>query len=429
MKNLETKNEQNIVTPESVGLDSKVLNNISSYLEETYINPGKLIGTITLVARNGEIAYLESLGMMDREKKRPMEENAIFRIFSMTKPITSIALMQLYEKSLFRLDDPVHWYIPSWKNLRVYQSGIYPNFLTSRPNRHMTIRDLFSHMSGLTYHFMYRTNIDAAYRELGVGTHGRFGEDGALGHKATTDGLEEMVEMISTLPLEFSPGEQWNYSVSTDVLGHLVEIFSGMKLDKYFQKNIFEPLGMVDTSFTCPKEKLNRLTSCYEHKIKEDPKLVDSPKDSWTTKESRFLSGGGGLVSTISDYYNFASMLLNQGEFNGIRIIGRKSLQMMASNHLPGGQDLTEMSQSAFSETPYKGIGFGLGFSVMLDPVKAQVLSDPGEFGWGGMASTVFWVNPKEKMVVIFLTQLIPSATYQIRRELRTLSYSALMPE
>ena len=165
------------------------------------------------------------------------------------------------------------------------------------------------------------------------------------------------------------------------------------------------------------------------NKIKEDPKLVDSPKDSWTTKESRFLSGGGGLVSTISDYYNFASMLLNQGEFNGIRIIGRKSLQMMASNHLPGGQDLTEMSQSAFSETPYKGIGFGLGFSVMLDPVKAQVLSDPGEFGWGGMASTVFWVNPKEKMVVIFLTQLIPSATYQIRRELRTLSYSALMPE
>ena len=429
MKNLKVNLNNNIVSPESVGLDSRVLKNIGSYLEEHYINKGKLIGTITLVARNGKIAYLDSLGMMDREKKRPMQEDAIFRIFSMTKPITSIAFMQLYEQSFFRLDDPVHWYIPSWKGLRVYQSGLYPNFLTSRPKRYMTIRDLMTHMSGLTYHFMNRTNVDAAYRILGVGTHGRFGEDGTLGFKKTGEGLEEMVNMISTLPLEFSPGEQWNYSVSTDVLGYLVELFSGMKLDDYFQKNIFDPLGMVDTGFICPKEKLNRLTSCYEHQIKREPKLVDPPTDSWTTKDSRFLSGGGGLVSTISDYYNFTSMLLNQGEFNGERIIGRKALEIMSTNHLPEGQDLTEMSQSAFSETPYKGIGFGLGFSVMLDPTKSQVLSDPGEFGWGGMASTIFWVNPKEKMVVIFLTQLIPSATYQIRRELRTLSYSALMPE
>ncbi len=416
-----------IVSPESVGLDSKVLSNIRKYLEEQYVNPGKLVGTLTLVARKGEVAYLDALGFMDREKKQAMQEDAIFRIYSMTKPITSIAFMQLYEKSLFRLDDPVHWYIPSWKNLRVYQSGVYPNFLTSRPKRYMTIRDLMTHMSGLTYHFMYRTNVDAAYRVLGVGTHGRFGEEGALGHKKTGDGLEEMVNMIATLPLEFSPGEQWNYSVSTDVLGYLIEHFSGMKLDEYFQKNIFGPLAMQDTGFICPKDKLDRLTSCYEHQVNEEPKLVDPQEDSWTTRESIFLSGGGGLVSTMSDYYNFASMLLNQGELNGVRIIGRKALQMMSSNHLPGGQDLTEMSQSAFSETPFKGIGFGLGFSVMLDPVKSQVLSDPGEFGWGGMASTIFWVNPKEKMVVIFLTQLIPSATYQIRRELRTLSYSALI--
>ncbi|MEE3294964.1 MAG: serine hydrolase domain-containing protein [Pseudomonadota bacterium] len=429
MKNLKVNLNNNIVSPESVGLDSRVLKNIGSYLEDYYINPGKLIGTITLVARKGEIAYLDSLGMMDREKKIPMKEDAIFRIFSMTKPITSIALMQLYEKSLFRLDDPVHWYIPSWKNLRVYQSGVYPNFITSRPNRHMTIRDLLTHMSGLTYHFMYRTNVDAAYRLLGIGTHGAFGEEGASGHNKSEDGLEEMVNMLSTLPLEFSPGDQWNYSVSTDVLGHLIELFSGMKLDDYFQKNIFEPLEMKDTGFLCPKEKLDRLTSCYEHQVKGNPKLVDSPKDSWTLKQSKFLSGGGGLVSTISDYYNFLSMLLSQGEFNSTRIIGRKSLQIMTINHLPSGQDLTDMSQSAFSETPYKGIGFGLGFSIMLDPAKSQVLSDPGEFGWGGMASTVFWVNPKEEMLVIFLTQLIPSVTYQVRRELRTLSYSALMPE
>ena len=186
---------------------------------------------------------------------------------------------------------------------------------------------------------------------------------------------------------------------------------------------------MQDTGFICPKDKLDRLTSCYEHQVNEEPKLVDPREDSWTTRESIFLSGGGGLVSTMSDYYNFASMLLNQGELNGVRIIGRKALQMMSSNHLPGGQDLTEMSQSAFSETPYAGVGFGLGFSVMLDPAKSQTLSDIGEYGWGGAASTVFMINPEEDMVIIFLTQLLPSSTYQVRRELRSLVYSALMPE
>jgi len=404
-----------VVSPESVGLDGKVIGNIRDYLKEQYVEPGKYLGTLTLVARKGEIAYLDALGFMDRENKKAMQEDAIFSIYSMSKPITSIALMQLYEKSLFRLDDPIHWHIPSWRNLRVYESGLYPNFLTSRPKRHMTIRDLLSHMSGLTYDFMLRTNVDAAYRKTKL--------------QATGD-LQAMIDTLAQLPLEFSPGDQWNYSVSTDVCGYLVEHFSGMKLDKYFQKHIFDPLSMQDTGFSCAKEKVDRLASLYEQHPKKGPVLVD-PGGAKTArvKKRKMLSGGGGLLSTMSDYYRFCSMLLNQGELDGTRIIGRKTLAMMASNHLPDNKDLTEMSQSAFSETTYQGVGFGLGFSVILDPVKTQSLTDVGEYGWGGAASTVFWVNPKEEMVVIFLTQLLPSSTYQVRRELRSLVYSALMPE
>ena len=404
-----------VVSPESVGLDGKVMGNIRDYLKEQYVEPGKYVGTLTLVARKGEIAYLDALGFMDRENKKAMQEDAIFSIYSMSKPITSIALMQLYEKSLFRLDDPIHWHIPSWRNLRVYESGLYPNFLTSRPKRHMTIRDLLSHMSGLTYDFMLRTNVDAAYRKTKL--------------QATGD-LQAMIDTLAQLPLEFSPGDQWNYSVSTDVCGYLVEHFSGMTLDKYFQKHIFDPLGMEDTGFSCAKEKVDRLASLYEQHPKKGPVLVD-PGGAKTArvKKRKMLSGGGGLLSTMSDYYRFCSMLLNQGELDGTRIIGRKTLAMMASNHLPDHKDLTEMSQSAFSETTYQGVGFGLGFSVILDPVKTQSLTDVGEYGWGGAASTVFWVNPKEEMVVIFLTQLLPSSTYQVRRELRSLVYSSLMPE
>ena len=398
-----------VVNPESLGLDSLVLENIKEYLNDTYVKDGKYVGTMTLVSRKGEVAYLDSLGFMDRENGRPMQENSIFRIYSMSKAITSIAIMQLYEKSKFRLDDPVHWYIPSWKNLRVYQSGVYPNFLTSRPERHMTIRDLLTHMSGLTYDFMYKSNVDAAYRKTKVQQAGT---------------LEEFVEILSTLPLEFSPGDKWNYSVSTDVLGYLVEVISGMKLEEYFKAHIFEPLEMVDTSFSCPEEKLDRLASLYEHIPDNEPRLLEIP-----FLNTKMASGGGGLFSTMSDYHNFCSMLLHQGEFNGKRLIGRKTLELMTVNHLPNNQDLTEMSESAFSETPYAGVGFGLGFSVMLDPAKSQTTSDVGEYGWGGAASTVFMINPKEEMFIIFLTQLLPSSTYQVRRELRSIIYSALSPE
>ena len=398
-----------VVKPETVGLDSNILKNIGTYLDKTYVKDGRYVGTLTLVARKGEIAYLDSLGYMDREKERPMQEDAIFRIYSMTKSVTSIAIMQLLEKSKFRLDDPVHWYIPQFKDMGVFQAGVYPNFVTSKPKRHMTIKDLLTHMSGLTYNFMYRTNIDAAHRSSDV---------------MRAENLEDFVDTLSKIPLEFSPGDKWNYSVSTDVLGYLVEKLSGQKLDEYFQEHIFEPLGMIDTGFNCPEEKKSRLASLYEHNPLGKPNLMEVP-----SLDVKMLSGGGGLFSTLSDYYKFASMLLNKGELNGVRVIGRKTLEYMIMNHLPDGKDLTEMSESAFSETPYAGVGFGLGFSVMTDPAKSQTLSDVGEFGWGGMASTVFFINPKEDMLVIFLTQLVPSSTYQVRRELRSLVYSALKPQ
>ena len=398
-----------VVNPESVGLDSSVLGKVRSYLDNTYVKEGKYVGTLTLVARKGEIAYLDALGFMDRENQRPMQNDTIFRIYSMTKAVTSIAVMQLLEQSKFRLDDPVYWHIPSFKDLRVFQAGEYPNFITSRPKRHVSIRDLLTHMSGLTYGFMYRTNVDSAYRKM---------------NSQPPKNLDDFIQAVSKMPLEFSPGDKWNYSISTDVLGYLVEQISGLKLDEYFKKYIFEPLDMVDTDFTCPKEKLSRLASLYEHNPSGEPRFMETPALDVT-----YLSGGGGLFSTMSDYYQFASMLLNQGELNGKRIIGRKTIELMTTNHLPDGKDLTEMSESAFSETPYAGVGFGLGFSVMLDPAKSQTLSDIGEFGWGGMASTVFFINPKEDMLVIFMTQLIPSSTYQVRRELRSLIYSALKPE
>ena len=282
-----------VVSPESVGLDSSVLENVRSYLEETYVNKGKYIGTLTLVARKGEVAYLDALGFMDRENKRPMQADTIFRIYSMTKAVTSIAVMQLLEQSKFRLDDPVYWYIPSFKDLRVYQAGEYPNFITSRPERQMSIRDLLTHMSGLTYGFMYRTNVDAAYRKI---------------NSQPTKNLDEFIEDVSKMPLEFSPGDKWNYSISTDVLGHLVEKISGLKLDEYFKKNIFEPLGMIDTDFTCPEEKKERLASLYEHNPSGEPRLMEVP-----ALDVKYLSGGGGLLSTMFDYYKFTSMLLTKG--------------------------------------------------------------------------------------------------------------------
>lgn len=396
------------------GLSLDRLRNIENHIERSYIQPGKLPGTLTLVARRGEIAYIKAQGLMDVERNKPMCRDTIFRIYSMTKPITSIAMMQLYEQGRFLLDDPVHRYIPSWKNMQVYKSGVYPHFLTTPANSVMTIRDLLTHMSGLTYGFMQQTNVDAAYRELGL--------DGSQGLT-----LEMLVKQLAELPLEFSPGTAWNYSVSTDVLGYLVQLLSGQPFDEYLHEHIFKPLNMLDTGFHVRDDQLERFAACYQYQLSDQFELQDDPESSPFRREAAFLSGGGGLVSTIDDYFNFAQALSQGGEFQGQRIIGRKTLEFMRSNHLPGNQDLPGLSVGAFSETPYAGSGFGLGFSVKTDVTKSQTNGSVGEYGWGGLASTNFFIDPIEDLVMIFMTQLIPSSSYPIRQELRAIVNGALL--
>jgi CubicO group peptidase (beta-lactamase class C family) len=404
-----------MVKPEEVGLSSQRLARIHTHFQR-YIDAGKIAGCLTLVARQGQIAFFEPQGHLEVERQRPMQHNTIFRIYSMTKPITSVALMMLYEQGCVQLDDPVHKFIPAWNGLQVFVSGNHPLFVTAPVGRPMTIRDLLTHTSGLTYGFMERTNVDAAYRKLGVADMNKPGYT-----------LQNMAETLAELPLEFSPGTRWNYSVSTDVLGYLVEVISGQRFDVYLREQILQPLGMLDTGFTVAEAQLARFACNYERQRDGSLRCIDTPQRS-QYRDRSFFSGGGGLVSTAEDYFRFTAMLRNRGELDGVRLLGRKTVELMTMNHLPGGEDLTHLAQPGmFTETAYAGVGFGLGFSVMQDPTRAQILGTPGEFAWGGAASTAFWVDPREDLIVIFMTQLIPSSSYPLRRELRTLTYAALI--
>lgn len=394
-------------TPEDVGLSAARLYKID-HLTQGYINDGMLPGTITLVARRGKIVHLSCQGKMDIEADKSMEDDTLFRIYSMSKPVTTTALMMLYEDGRFQLDDPVSRFIPAFRELQVYSA----DGRHTAPARPMTIRDLLTHTSGLTYGFMNSTPVDAMYRQQGV-------EQSA--------NLAEMVSKLAGIPLLFSPGSRWSYSVATDVCGHLVELIADTPFDEFLEEQIFAPLGMTDTGFVVPEDKVHRFAANYDRTSDNGMRLIDSPESSPYLQDRGLHSGGGGLVSTIHDYYKFASMLLNQGEQAGTRILGRKTVALMTSNHLPNNGDLTSMGQAVFSETPYDGIGFGLGFSVMLDPATAQILGSPGEFAWGGAASTYFFVDPKEDMLVIFMTQLMPSSSYPIRREMRVLAYQSII--
>ena len=395
------------------GFSTEKLGNIESYLQEKYIDTNRYVGTLTGIYRNGQLGFISTLGLMDRESRKPIERDTIFRIYSMTKPITSVALMSLYEKGLFQLDDPVSEYIPAFKDLNVYAEGIFGNYKTTYPDREMTIRDLLSHQSGLTYGFMERSNVDAAYRELGI-------------EKESQQNLQEFVNVLSTIPLEFSPGTAWNYSVSTDVCGYLIEVISGKTLDMFLEEEIFQPLGMADTGFYVPSSKTWRLSSNYEYREGQEPILVDDANTGSYINPPTLFSGGGGLVSTLDDYMAFCKMILGRGSLAGHRILSRKTLDLMSSNHLTNGKDLRSCAYGRWSETSYTGVGFGLGFSVLLDPAASQVSGSKGELAWGGAASTAFWIDPLEEMAVVFLTQLLPSSTYNVRRELRSLVYSAL---
>ena len=396
-----------------LGFDLRRLDRIGAFLESEYVAPQKLAGAQVTVFRHGEVAYSTTLGLADLERGTPLKPDAIFRIYSMTKPITSIAFMMLVEEGKVALDDPVAKYIPEWKGLGVFAAGTLDGWLTRPPSAPMRIVDLLRHTSGLTYGFQQRGNIDQAYRRLHLE---EFNNPG---------GLDGMIADLAKLPLQFSPGESWNYSVSTDVLGYLVGKISGQPFERFLQERIFDPLGMVDTGFCVPPEKADRLPACYTL-TPRGRELLDDPKTSLCLAPPSLVSGGGGLLSTSADYLRFARMLLGGGELDGQRLISPKTLSLMTANHLPGGQDLTEASVSLFSEAAYAGVGFGLGFAVTLDPAKTLIPGSPGEFFWGGMASTFFWVDPLEDLTCVFMTQLTPSSSYPVRRQLRTLVYSAM---
>jgi CubicO group peptidase (beta-lactamase class C family) len=387
---------------------------IETFLKEHYLDTGRLPNTQILVAQDGEIAHFSSQGAA-REGGKAIDEGSLFRIASMTKPVTSIAFMMLVEEGKVAVDTPVHHVLPEFKDIGVYNGGGGGVPFQTRPTAQpMRMVDLLRHTSGLTYSFQNRTNIDAAHREGKLENwHGNLDLDG-------------LVAALGQLPLEFSPGEAWNYSVSTDVLGAVVQRVSGLSLPEFFRTRIFAPLKMEDTFFAVPESKTGRLTDCYTFVPGTGRVMHDRGAESAWSQEPKQVSGGGGLVSTTLDYHRFCSMLLNGGELDGARIVGRKTLELMTMNHLPGGSDLAAMSKSLFSEAANAGTGFGLGFAVNIDVARSMIPGSVGEFYWGGMFSTAFFVDPVERIHMVFMTQMSPSNVYPIRRELKTLIYSAL---
>lgn len=397
--------------PEKAGFDAGRLARITDHLEQNYVEPGKIAGCQVLVSRHGYLAYFKSLGRASIERNEALADDAIFRIYSMTKPVTSIALMQLYERGLFQLNDPVTRVIPEWAGQQVYVSGELDNLETRPPRVPMTFRHMLSHRAGLSYG-QSRHPVDEAYQEQGI-------------NRDRGETLRDFIEKLAHVPLMYDPGERWLYSLATDVCGYLVEALSGQPFDEYLAEHIFEPLGMVDTGFRVSEDRVARLTSNYQRRVDKGLDLIDDGRDSRYSKPTRFFSGGGGLVSTMSDYYRFCEMLRRGGELDGRRVVSPRTIDLMTRNHLPGGADLAGFALGSFSETAYEGIGFGLGFAMTLGQVESGGYG-AGDYYWGGAASTIFWVDPAEDLVVIFLTQLMPSGTFNFRGQLKNIIYGAI---
>ena len=401
------------LAPEQAGFDPGRLDRITEHLNKNYVEPGKIAGCQTLVARHGHVAHFSTLGCADKERATPLRQDAIFRIYSMTKPITSVALMSLYEQGFFQLNDPVSRYLPSWKDQKVFVGGDADNPELEAPAQPMTFRHVLSHTGGLTYG---ATNhpVDRLFRREGV-------------NRDRNETLATFIDRLGRVPLRYQPGTAWMYSVSTDVCGALVEAISGRPFDEYLREVIFEPLGMKDTSFWVAPEKRDRFTANYQRNPDRSLKLIDDPQgESVYYAPPSFFSGGGGLTSTTADYLRFCEMLRRGGELDGARILGSRTIAMMQKNHLPGGGDLAGLAIGTFSETAYEGTGFGLGFATTLGEVQAGSLG-AGDYYWGGAASTIFWVDPIEDLICIFMTQLMPSSTFNFRGQLKSIIYSAIV--
>ncbi|HVV35538.1 MAG TPA: serine hydrolase domain-containing protein [Acidimicrobiales bacterium] len=399
------------VDPDGAGLDAKQLARIGEHLQARYIEPGKITGCQVTVARQGVVGYFESFGEMDREAAKPTADDTIYRLFSMTKPIAGVALMKLYEQGHFQLGDPVHRWIPEWKNLKVKT----PDGLVDQV-RPMSVKDCLMHTTGLGWGIDGELTMD---KFLPAMTALRGGDKGTL---------EGLTEQLARFPLEFQPGTKWLYGLSTDICGRLVECMSGLRFDEFLKQEIFEPLGMVDTDFYVPVDKRDRLAANYIRTGKKELRQLDGQFAAVNTSTPSFLSGGGGLLGTSADYLRFAQMLCNGGELDGVRILGRKTVELMTQNHIPGGGDLQSFHvDGSYGETGFEGVGFGLTMAVGLGPVATASIGSAGDFYWGGAASTIFWVDPAEELVVVFMTQMMPSGTFNFRGQLKSLVYPAIL--
>jgi len=391
------------VRPEDVGLSSERLSRVGDFaLAE--IEKGRIAGAVSLVARRGHIVYVESVGKADIEEGRAMREDSIFRIMSMTKPIVSLAVMMLHEEGRFLLDDPISRFIPELGKLRVAVvpegEAVSPEALETVPAaREITIHDLLTHRSGLTYGFLNQGPVGELYRRA------------RLLESSTT---EELVRNLSELPLVHQPGTSFEYSHSTDVLGKLVEVVSGQRLDRFLEERILLPLGMKDTKFYLSAEEADRLVTLYQRGEAPPLKPLDGGRESrLVVGPKTWFSGGGGLVSTATDYYRFLQMLLNEGELDGTRLVSRKTVELMTKDHV--GKEIPI----------YPGYGFGLGFAVRQELGKGRSLGSEGDYTWGGIFNTVFWVDPKEELISIFLTNFSPYDRDQ-RWYVKTLVYQAI---
>lgn len=402
------------VDPAEVGLDAERLARIDTHFRR-YVDDGRLPGWLVLVSRGGRIAHLSTYGLRDIEAGLPVENDTLFRIYSMTKPVTSLAAMLLYEEGRFELTDPVSRYLPSFAEQRVFVGGTAAKPVTVPATEPVRIWHLLTHTAGLSYGFHHVDPVDEMYRAAGFEWTTPPGMD-----------LAACCDVWASFPLLFQPGTQWAYSVATDVLGRLVELISGRSLDTFFAERIFGPLGMTDTGFVVPEADVDRLAALYAVLGSEPPVRYDAFGNAALGRPAA-LSGGGGLICTARDYHRFTQMLLGGGRLDGERVIGTRTLRYMTRNHLPGGVDLAGFGRPVFAEMRLPGVGFGLGFAVLVDPVKYRVLSSAGELAWGGAASTAFFVDPAEKLTALFLTQLVPSSTHPIRTQLRQLVHQALV--
>jgi CubicO group peptidase (beta-lactamase class C family) len=410
-----TSTPQLEVDADRAGFDPGRLARIDRHLDR-YVQDGRLAGWQLLVSRDGRIAHLGHGGMRDLEAGLPVEPDTIWRIFSMTKPITSVAAMMLWEEGLFELKDPIERFLPAFADMRVYAAGSSQKPRTVAATEPIRMWHLLTHTAGLTYGFHYAHPVDTMYRDRGY----EWGTPRGLDLAAVCDCYAE-------LPLLFQPGSEWNYSVATDVVGRVVEVLAGQPLDQVLAERVFGPLGMDDTAFWVAGEAADRLAALY----------VPDPQSGRATRFDRMgqvarsppdcLLGGGGLVSTAADYHRFTQLLLGRGELGDVRLLGPRTLAFMTQNHLPGGRDLESFGRPLFAETTFEGVGFGLGFSVVDDPVAARFPASRGEFAWGGAASTAFWIDPVERLTVVFMTQLLPSSTYALRAQLHQLVHQAIV--